>query len=520
MPTDRPVHRRAPLGDPALDSGELGSHGIHSAPTSLDAYSPFCTPSVASALEPTTIVLFGATGDLARRKLLPALYHLFLAGLLPEQWRLIGVAEEALADEEFRRRARQVIEEFGRVRPDGERWEAFAAATSYVGGRFAPGQTEPLRSAVDASITSLGSDRKLYFAAVPPAAFAAIAQGLGEARMTSAARIVLEKPFGTDLRSARELNAIVHAALEEQQVFRIDHFLGKEAVQNLLVFRFANGLFEPVWNREFIDHVQLDVPETLSIGTRGGFYESAGALRDMVVTHLFQVLAFVALEPPSCLNPAALVTEKVKVFESMRRLASDDVVFGQYEGYSDEAGVSPDSRTETFVAGRVMIENWRWAGVPFFFRTGKRLAEGRRVLTVVFKQPPLALFERSAVPTDDMHANHLTFDLGEQGSISASFLAKTPGPDIKASEARMDFRYGDPHVSGVLEAYERLIHDVLIGDRTLFTRADGIERLWEVVAPVLEEPPPLHRYAPGSWGPREQISKLIAPRSWHLPTTH
>ena len=236
----------------------------------------------------------------------------------------------------------------------------------------------------------------------------------------------------------------------------------------------------------------------------------------MVVTHLFQVLAFVALEPPSCLNPSALVTEKVKVFESMRRLSPADVVRGQYEGYLDEHGVSSGSHTETFIAGQVMIENWRWAGVPFFFRTGKRLAEGERVLTVVFKQPPLALFERSAVSTEDMAANHLTFDLAENGSISASFLAKTPGPDITVSEARMEFRYGDPAGSGVLEAYERLIHDVLIGDRTLFTRADGIERLWEVVSPVLESPPPLRTYPVGSWGPEPAVSDLIAPRSWHL----
>jgi glucose-6-phosphate 1-dehydrogenase len=480
----------------------------------------FCTPSGAPELEPTTVVLFGATGDLARRKLLPALYHLFVAGLLPRRFRLIGVAAADLSQEDFREHTRRAIDDCGRVRPEGEAWETFAAGISYVSGRFEPGQTGALRAAVQASTADLASARKLFFSAVPPTAFVAIAQGLGEAQLTDMARVVLEKPFGTDLRSARELNAIVHAVLDEEQVFRIDHFLGKEAVQNLLAFRFANGLFEPVWNRGFIDHIQLDVPETLSIGTRASFYEATGALRDMVVTHLFQVLAFVALEPPSCLKPAALVSEKVKVFESMRPLSADDIVRGQYEGYLHEDGVATDSQTETFVAGRVMIDNWRWAGVPFFFRTGKRLAEGRRVLTVAFKQPPLALFDRSAVPTVDMHANHLTFDLADNGSISASFLAKTPGPDIKVSEARMDFRYGDPEDSGVLEAYERLIHDVLIGDRTLFTRADGIERLWEVVAPVLDHPPPLQTYPAGCWGPHQAIADLIAPRRWHLPTSH
>ncbi len=482
--------------------------------------SPFCAPFAVAEPEPTTIVLFGATGDLARRKLLPGLYHLSLTGLLPERWHIIGAGVEDLSHDGFREHAREAIDEFGRAPSDARALERFAAGLSYVGGRFAPGRTEALRHAVEASVADLGSPRKLFFAAVPPGAFAAIARGLGEAQLVDAARVVLEKPFGTDLRSARELNATVHAVLDEEQVFRIDHFLGKEAVQNLLAFRFANGLFEPVWNRGFIDHVQLDVPETLTIGTRASFYEATGALRDMVVTHLFQVLAFVALEPPSCLSPAALVTEKVKVFESMRPLSPADVVRGRYAGYLDEAGVAPDSQTETFVAGRLMIDNWRWAGVPFFFRTGKRMAEGRRVLTVTFKQPPLALFERSAVPTADIEANHLTFDLADDGCISASFLAKTPGPDMTLSEARMEFRYGDRQGGGVLEAYERLIHDVLIGDRTLFTRADGIERLWEVVTPVLDDPPELHGYPQGSWGPRPAVTELIAPRRWHLPSPH
>ncbi|RDI74006.1 zwf: glucose-6-phosphate dehydrogenase [Gaiella occulta] len=485
-----------------------------------EARSLFCAPSTAHVLGPTTIVLFGATGDLARRKLLPGLYHLSVAGLLPRRWRLIGVSPNDLSEGEFRERVRLAIDEFGRVKPEGDAWDAFAAATTYTGGAFAAGRTGALRAAVEASVSQLGCDRKLFFAAVPPGAFVAIARGLGEAGLTGGARVVLEKPFGTDLASARELNAVVHSVLDEEQVFRIDHFLGKEAVQNLLAFRFANGLFEPVWNRDFIDHVQLDVPETLSIGTRASFYEATGALRDMVVTHLFQVLAFVAMEPPSSLRPKALIDEKVKVFESLRPLSPGDVVRGQYEGYRDEDGVSADSQTETFVAGRALIDNWRWAGVPFFFRTGKRLAEGRRILTVAFKQPPLSLFERAAVPTGDMQANHLTFDLADNGTISASFLAKRPGPDVMLSEARMEFRYGDAPDSGVLEAYERLIHDALIGDRTLFTRADGIERLWEVVAPVLDDPPPVQAYPAGSWGPEPAIADLIAPRCWHLPTNH
>ena len=488
--------------------------------TTHEERSLFCAPSAAPAPEPTTIVLFGATGDLARRKLLPGLYHLLLAGLLPRRWRLIGVSVDVLSNGEFHEHARAAVQDFGRVQPEGEAWKTFTAATSYVASRFGPGQTEELRTAVEASVAQLGSASKLFFSAVPPAASAAIARGLGEAHLTEEARVVLEKPFGTDLRSARELDAVVHSVLDEDQVFRIDHFLGKEAVQNLLAFRFANGLFEPVWNRGFIDHIQLDVPETLSIAGRAPFYETTGALRDMIVTHLLQVLAFVAMEPPSSLMPRALVSEKLKLFESMRPLAPADVVRGQYEGYLEEAGVSEASDTETFIAGRVMIDNWRWAGVPFFFRTGKRLAESRRVLTVVFRAPPLALFERSAVSTEDMRANHLTFDLADNGTISASFLAKTPGPDIKISEARMEFHYGQDPNGGVLEAYERLIHDALIGDCTLFTHADGIERLWEVVTPVLEDPPSLLRYPAGSWGPPAALANLIAPREWHLPANH
>ncbi len=484
------------------------------------ATNTFCAPSAPTDLAPTTIVLFGATGDLARRKLLPGLYHLFVAGLLPARWHLIGAAVEELSDEQFRTRIHASISEFGRVAPEGESWAAFAAASTYVGGRFGPGQTGPLRAAVQASVAELDGAGKLFFGAVPPAAFDAIARGLSEAALTDAARVVLEKPFGSDLASACALNAVLHAAFDEQQVFRIDHFLGKEAVQNLLAFRFANGLFEPVWNREFIDHVQLDVPETLAIGTRAAFYESTGALRDMVVTHLFQVLAFVALEPPAALTPDVLIDAKVRVFDAMRPLSPGDVVRGRYDGYLQEDGVSPRLQTETFVAGRVMIDNPRWAGVPFYFRTGKRLAEGRRVLTIVFKSPPLELFERASVAIDDIDANHLTFDLADDGSISASFLAKKPGPDLQIAEARMDFRYPAGPSSGVLEAYERLLHDALIGDRTLFTRADGIERLWQVVAPVLDDPPPLQTYPAGSWGPRAAVAELIAPRRWHLPTSH
>ncbi len=481
------------------------------APASL-----FARPS-SSQIGPTTIVLFGAAGDLARRKLLPGLYHLEVAGLLPEAWRLIASSSRELSDDEFREIARSAVAEFGRSDPKGECWDGFAERCVYVGGGFAPGSTAPIERAVEEADRQLGTSQRLIFCAVPPKVFPDIVRGLGEAKLAAGSKVIIEKPFGTDVESARKLNSLIHSVLDEEQVFRIDHYLGKEAVQNILAFRFANGLFEPVWNRQFVDHIQFDVPETLSVDDRAAFYEATGALRDIVVTHIFQVLGFVAMEPPLGLTPSELGDERVKAFHALRPLTPDCVVRGQYAGYRELEGVAPDSDTETFVAGRAFIDNWRWADVPFYFRSGKRMAEGRRVLTIVFKKPALSLFERAEVPTDSIDANHLTFDLGDPGSISASFLAKDPGWELDLTDARMDFHYdaGD----GLLEAYERLIHDALIGDKTLFTRADGIERLWEVVQPVLDDPPAVLPYVPGSWGP-EAATELIAPRPWHLPSDH
>jgi glucose-6-phosphate 1-dehydrogenase len=456
------------------------------------------------------IVLFGATGDLARRKLLPGLFRLDQAGLMPERYRIVGTSRAALDHDGFRRFAREALAEFG-ASLNGE-WDAFARKLSYSD---ADEEAPALAATIDLAECDLGAaPRRLHYLSVPPVAAPGIVETLRRTGLAQRARMILEKPFGTDLPSARGLNETVHAVFDESQVFRIDHFLGKETVQNLLALRFGNGVYESVWNRAHIAHVQIDVPETLSVGgRRAAFYEETGAFRDMVVTHLFQVLGFVAMEPPTSFSAKALLDETVKVFQAMAPLRPQDMVRGQYAGYRDEPGVAHDSQTETFVALRARIENWRWAGVPFYLRTGKRMAESRRLLTVTFRDPPRRMFDS----VEGHGPNQVVFDLGDRGGISASFLAKVPGPTMRLAPARFRFDY-DESFAGAheLEAYERLIHDALLGDRTLFTRADGIERLWEVSAPVLEHRPPVVRYEPGSWGPAG-IDALMAPDRWHLP---
>jgi glucose-6-phosphate 1-dehydrogenase len=467
----------------------------------------------AVALDPHVLILFGATGDLARRKLLPGLYHLNSVGLLPDDFRVIGASTDERSTDDFRAFARQAVEEFGRMSMDG--WDAFIEHVTYVGGGFTEGNSSRLAEAVNTAQQELGpSSRRLFFMAVPPVATPGIVRGLGESGLNEGSKVIMEKPFGTDLESARALNQVVHSVLDEAQVYRIDHFLGKEAVQNILALRFANGLFEPIWNRDHIDSVQIDVPETLTVAQRAGFYDATGTFRDMVVTHLFQVLGFFAMEPPAALSPEALIAEKVKVFQALRPMSPDDVVRGQYTGYLEHEGVAPKSDTETMVAGVVHIDNWRWAGVPFYFRTGKRMPEGKRVVTIVLQEPPRQLFHLSGVNTDRFTQNNLTFNLGDEGGISASFLAKNPGPTIDLGPAHMEFVHdqeGDP-----LEAYERLIHDAMIGDKTLFTTASGIERLWEIATPVLENPPKALPYEQGTWGPKPAIDELVAPRRWAL----
>ena len=460
------------------------------------------------------IVLFGATGDLARLKHLPGLYHLDRAGLMPAGYRIVGTSRRPLSDEAFRAHARAAVVEFGRAELDPEAWDEFATGLSYASSDAT--DASALADAVDRAKEQIGgSPRLLHYLSVPPAAFAGIAEALGASGLAGDGRVILEKPFGTDLASARALNAIVHGVFDESQIFRIDHFLGKETVQNILALRFSNGMFEPVWNREHIDHVQIDVPETLSIGSRAGFYEGTGAFRDMIVTHLLQVVGFVAMEPPTSTAPQELVDRKIDVFRALRPLDPTRVVRGQYDGYLDEEGVAAGSPTETFVALEALIDNDRWRGVPFYLRTGKQLAQGRRVITMAFKEPDIQLFPLA--DGANRGPNALVFEVAEPGGISAQFLAKVPGATLELGPARMEFRYDDSFCAAhQLEAYERLIHDALLGDRTLFTRADGIERLWEVATPLLERPPAAERYAPGSWGP-DSVNQLIAPRRWHLP---
>lgn len=473
--------------------------------------------SLSGTLDDHVIVIFGANGDLAKRKIIPALFHLHCEGLMPRGYRIIGNSRSEMTEEEFRTFASEAVEEFGRTAPTGEAFTSFAELLSYVSHDFQPGDTEPLVTAVERGEKELGDTvRRLFYLSVPPTAFPTITEALGDAGLNDRSRVVYEKPFGTDLESFAELNEIVHDVLSEKQVFRIDHFLGKDAVQNILALRFANGMFEPIWNRNYIDHVQIDVPESLGIGARAGFYEQTGALRDMVVTHLFQVLAFVAMEPPSSLEPDPLMDERDKVFDVMRKLRPDDVVRGQYESYRDVEGVDERSETETFAAARVFLENWRWQGVPFYLRTGKAMAEKRSAVTLAFRSPPMRMFPEFDDPRH-FDPNHLTLELGPNDGVVLAFLAKRPGPRIELGRAHMRFTY-ESSFGELIEAYERLILDAMLGDRTLFSRADGVEAAWLAVQGVIERPGVLHRYEQGSWGPAA-ADDLIAPRHWHFPTS-
>ena len=460
---------------------------------------------------PTVFVLFGGTGDLAKRLVLPAFYRLATERLLPRQWLLVGNGRGNVAHEDFRKHIHDVLTEFG-PKPERGAWESFAERVRFAGGGFTSDDPGSLLDVLDEARASLGGgDAQLvHYLAVPPVAFAELTRGFGQHGLAQGARVVYEKPFGTSQQSFRELDKVVHSVLSEGQVYRIDHFLGKEATQDLHVLRFANELFAAMWNRRHIEAVQIDVPEKLGISDRAGFYDATGAVLDMLVTHLFQVAAEVAMEPPASLGPADLQAARETVIGRFRPLDPAEVVLGQFDGYRDVPGVSANSAQDTFVAARLWIDNDRWRGVPFYLRTGKRLAATEQQVSLILREPagPLA----GQLPAG---SNVLSFSLAGSGEIDLSLMAKKPGPALAVDVAQASIPLAGLKDADPLPPYVRLIHDVLLGDRSLFTRPDGLAAVWEVAAPLLASPPTVVPYAPGSWGPAE-ARELIAPGRWLL----
>jgi glucose-6-phosphate 1-dehydrogenase len=493
------------------------------------------------------IVIFGASGDLTRRKLMPAVYNLACSRSLPGGFAVVGVARREKTDESFRAEMKEAVSTFSRRKPiESPLWTDFERGLSYVRG---PADAAATYEALRAQLERVDAERgtrgnRLFYLAVPPAEFGPIVEGLRGARLVAPAdeerrggpwtRVVFEKPFGHDLESARSLNDVVAAAFAESQVFRIDHYLGKETVQNLLVFRFANSLFEPVWGREHVDHVQITVAEEIGVESRGRFYEQTGVTRDIVENHLMQLLCLTAMEPPISLAADAVRDEKVKVLRSLRplerSLVAQNVVRGQYTrgvvrgdevpAYREEPDVSPDSRVETFVAMRCFVDNWRWSGVPFYVRAGKRLARRVTEIAVVFNEIPHTLFR---APDGGITPNVLSVRIQPDEGIALRFISKEPGQQTILRDVAMDFRYGAAFGSNTPEAYERLLLDAMRGDATLFTRRDEVEAQWEYIDRVLgawaaDGYPPPPTYPSGSWGP-DQADDLLARdgRRWRKP---
>jgi glucose-6-phosphate 1-dehydrogenase len=459
------------------------------------------------------IIIVGATGDLSRRKLLPALYDLFVAGLLPKSGSIVGYAQRDLSDEEFRDMAREAAEKRSRTGFDEEAWRVFASRLCYV----------PSSVGLDQVVARCVKPDHLVYLSTPPSVFREIVEDLGRHHLESGTRIIVEKPVGHDLGSAQELEDLLHRVFDESQVFRIDHFLGKETVQNILVLRFANSVFERVWNRDAIDHVQITIAEEIGIEGRGDFYEETGAIRDIIQNHAFQVLSLLTMEPPASFSAYDIRNEKVKLFRSIRPIDPREVVRGQYRrgrlngeeviGYLEEQGVAPDSTTETFAALRLQIDNWRWSGVPIYLRTGKRMPRRDTEISITFRDAPTNFFREVGVSS--LEPNRLTICIQPDETIILYFLAKPPGPDIKVQPVKMDFSYGESFMHEPAEAYERLLLEAMNGDQTLFARGDGVLRCWEVLQPVLENLPRLSHYAAGTWGPLDAF-ELIAPRRWHV----
>ena len=460
--------------------------------------------------DPTVFVLFGATGDLAGRMVLPAFYTLATEGLLPPQWLLVGNGRGDVAHEDFRARVREAITEAG-TQPDQAEWDAFAQRVFFAGGGFSAESPGSLLDGIGEAKKRLGGDPQLvHYLAVPPVAFAELTRALGKHGLAKNARVVYEKPFGTSREDFHKLDKVVHSVLDEQQVYRIDHFLGKEATQDLHLLRFANGTFASSWDREHVESVQIDVPETLDVANRAKFYDATGAVLDMLVTHLFQVAAEVAMEPPATLGAMDLQAAREEVISSFRPLDPAEVVLGQFDGYRKIPGIDPNSTRDTFVAARLWIDTDRWRGVPFYLRTGKRLAASAQHVSLILRDPPGPL--AGQLPRD---ANVLCFSLAGDGAIDLSLVAKKPGPALNLDVAHADIPLASLPDADPLPPYVRLIHDVLLGDRSLFTRPDGLAAVWDVAEPLLSHPPQVRPYAPGSWGPSE-ASDLIAPGHWLL----
>jgi glucose-6-phosphate 1-dehydrogenase len=486
--------------------------------------------------DPTTLVIFGASGDLTKRKLLPALYQLSRGQRLPARFSVIGVARSEMSDDEFRRQFHESLKEFAGIEKPDDVSNTLARGLSYLSGDMDDrGLYKRLAHALE---EGQAPDGVLFYLAIPPTVYGKVADQLGAAGLTRPCkpsgwrRVIVEKPFGTDLDSARALNAVLHQHLDESQIFRIDHYLGKETVQNLLVFRFANGMFEPVWNRRYIDHVQITAAETVGVERRAAYYEQAGALRDMVQNHLMQLLSLIAMEPPITFSAENVRDRKLDALLSIQPLLEDgsktNVIRGQYSagwvngnevpGYREEEGVSPTSVTETYVALRVQLDSWRWAGVPFYIRTGKRLAKRTTEIAIQFRRPPLHIFKR--VSPTPIASNLLVVNVQPDEGISIRFEAKLPGSRMQLAPVMMNFRYGSAFGSAVPEAYETLLLDAMLGDPTLFARHDFVEASWALITPVHQAwrasgTDSIPMYEAGEWSPREADAMMAAEgRRW------
>ncbi len=459
--------------------------------------------------KPTVFVLFGGTGDLAHRLVLPALFRLAKEGLLPENYRLVGNGRGDVAHEDFAERVRKSLEEFGPKPADGP-WEEFRDRIRFAGGGFEASDPGSLLDVLGEAERDLGGKPQLiHYLAVPPGSFAKLTEGIGEHDLAEGSRVVYEKPFGTSMASFTELDQMAHKVFDESQIYRIDHFLGKEATQNIHVLRFANGLFARSWDRHHIESVQIDVPETLDVAMRASFYDSTGAVLDMLVTHLFQLAGEVAMEVPESMDAEQIARAREEVIGCFRELTADDVVLGQYEGYQELDDVEEGSRTETFVAARLWVDNDRWQGVPFLLRTGKCLAESHQRVSLTFRDPDPAPADLPGT------GNTLAFELSGDGNIEMTLVAKKPGPTLRLGRATVDLPLGQAFHTPSLPAYSRLIHDVLLGDRSLFTRPDGLAHVWEVAGCLLGHKPRPQRYAKGSWGPAA-AAQLAGPTGWIL----